>query len=370
MALLLEDFDVEAILAPIPGDAPCGADPREDVSANSIYFRLRDARAEARELERQSEASGTDDRAPPLPWRTVRSLATTGLSQNAKDLEFASWLTEALVRASGLRGLGTGAAVVQGLLDRYWDGLYPTPDEDGIETRIAPLAGLAGQSADGTLMQPLRKMTLFNRPDGTPFGFWQYELSVELSGITDATRRQQRLDLGVVPFDDLEKEARMAGSPHWVTLAAEITGALASWDAMTASLDERAGALSPSTRRVRDLLVVMESVAARFTPGGGAVAAPVAQPGAAATPGVGIATAAAPAPTPGGIDGREEALRQLGDIAAWFKRHEPNSPLAYTLDEAVRRGRMSWPDLIAEVMPDATGRHALLNTLGIKPAAD
>ena len=73
------------------------------------------------------------------------------------------------------------------------------------------------------------------------------------------------------------------------------------------------------------------------------------------------------APAQGGIAGREQALRQLGEIAAWFKRTEPHSPLAYTLEEAVRRGRMGWPDLIEELLPDESTRHALLTSLGIKP---
>ena len=46
MADLPEGFDLEALLAPIPGDAPQGIDIREDFSATSPYNRLRDARSE------------------------------------------------------------------------------------------------------------------------------------------------------------------------------------------------------------------------------------------------------------------------------------------------------------------------------------
>ena len=54
-----------------------------------------------------------------------------------------------------------------------------------METRVAALAGLSGQGYDGTLLQPLRKTVLFRRPDGTPFGLWQYEAAEKLSGIAD-----------------------------------------------------------------------------------------------------------------------------------------------------------------------------------------
>ena len=54
---------------------------------------------------------------------------------------------------------------------------------------------------------------------------------------------------------------------------------------------------------------------------------------------------------------REDALRALGEIANFFRRTEPHSPLSYTLDEAVRRGRMTWPELLAEVVADTNTRN-------------
>ena len=56
MASELETADLEAILAAIPGDRPTGIDVREDFTPSSIYFRLRDARADARDAERQAES--------------------------------------------------------------------------------------------------------------------------------------------------------------------------------------------------------------------------------------------------------------------------------------------------------------------------
>jgi len=64
---------------------------------------------------------------------------------------------------------------------------------------------------------------------------------------------------------------------------------------------------------------------------------------------------------------REDALASLNEIADFFRRTEPQSPLAYTIDEAIRRGRLSWPDLIGELVSDANVRNNILNSLGIKP---
>jgi type VI secretion system protein ImpA len=57
----------------------------------------------------------------------------------------------------------------------------------------------------------------------------------------------------------------------------------------------------------------------------------------------------------------------LAEIADFFRRTEPHSPLAYTLQEAVRRGGLTWPELLAEIVPDAGTRAAILSSLGIQP---
>lgn len=357
----LEAADIEAILAPIPGDQATGVDLRQDYSPTSLYFRLRDARAEARDAERRADGDGSDEGVATL-WRPVAALAIDALKTSSKDLEVATWLTEALVRIAGLAGLMAGASIIAGLVEQHWDGLYPMPDENGLETRVAAVAGLSGQGADGTLMQPLRKTALFNRPDGAPFGLWQYQATLDLSGITDAERREQRISAGVVPFDNFENEARAAGRAHWQALRDAITQTADAWEKMGLQLDEKAGDASPSGNRVRDALQLMLEVCGRFVP---AVAEPAAEQEQAQagdqSSAVSVNTAAR-----GPIGGREQALRQLEEIATWFKQNEPNSPLGYTLEEAARRGRMLWPELVAELIQDDATRGALLVSVGMK----
>jgi type VI secretion system protein ImpA len=77
---------------------------------------------------------------------------------------------------------------------------------------------------------------------------------------------------------------------------------------------------------------------------------------------------AAPA---GAVTGREQALRRLTEVAEWFKHNEPNSPIGFTLDEAARRARLAWPDLVAELVSDETARQTLLTSAGMKrPVAE
>ena len=302
----------------------------------------------------------------------MRELALKTLTETTKDLEVAAWLTEALVRSHGLAGLTAGAQLMAGLAEQYWDGLFPLPDDYGMETRVAPVTGLNGRDGNGSLIQPLHMIVLFNRPDGTPIAFYQYQQSRAArhaampNGGSSASRP--------VPSrsDDLEREARAAGGARFAALLADARAARDAWQAMADVMDEKAGADGPSTTAVRDLLSGIIDVATRYAPAE-AAGEPDAAPSDAAG---GEAAAAAPAAaavsagvaaSPGQAASREDALRALGEIANFFRRTEPHSPLSYTLDEAVRRGRMTWPELLAEVVADTDTRNTILTTLGIRP---
>jgi type VI secretion system protein ImpA len=362
----LEGFDLDALLAPVPGETPAGLDLRRDSSAQSLYFRLRDARAEARAAERAME---TDDSASAVPpqWRTVRDLGIEAIAGHSKDLEIAAWLTEALLRSDGLVGFTAGVRLMHGLVEGFWDELFPLPDEDGIATRVGPVAGLNGLSGEGTLSQPLRRLTLFTRANGEPLQLWQFEQSTELAKLADAEKRQQRIASGVLPFETIENEALAVGPAHFAALRDQAIPAAALWRQLSDALDARAKADSPPTSRVRDILDHIVEVAARFAAGDGEIAAEATTAEMAEPQGAAAAGGAAAASL---LASREDALRSLAAIAEFFRRTEPLSPLSYTLQEAVRRSRLSWPELLQEIVPDSSLRGQILTSLGIRPPTE
>ncbi len=374
-----DGIDMDALLAPIAEDAPAGPDLREDPSSNSLYRRLKNARQEAGAAERMEEQGSRDPAAEPLSvlWREVRALAIEALGES-KDLDVAAWLLEALLRSDGPAGLAAGARLIGGLAETFWDqNLYPLPDEDGIATRVNLVSGLNGSGGrDGTLAQPLRKLVLFDRPDGAPFAFWQYKQSQDLKTL-DTARAAQRIQGGAVPLETVETEARAAGGKHFAALRRDLRAARDGWVAMAAVLDEKAAPDAPSTSAVRDLLDEMLTAVSRFAPPEAAEppAAAAASPSAAggdspgaAVPGAGAAPGGAvlAGPLVGAVD-RETMLGELARIAEFFRLTEPQSPLAYTLEEAIRRGRMTWPELLAEIVSDTSVRDNILMQLGIRP---
>jgi type VI secretion system protein ImpA len=365
--MAIEGLDIETLLSPISAEAPTGADIRTDFSPTSNYFRLRDARAEARAAERAAETSA-DGESGAEGWRVVRTLAIKILSEQAKDLEVAAWLTEALVRSNGLSGLAAGAEIIGGLTERYWEQLYPMPDEDGMETRVAPVTGLNGEGGDGTLSQPLFKLPLFKNANGEKVMLFQYEQSAELQTIADPKRLESRLRAGVTPYEEMQSWARATPAGNYVALRRDLRAAQDAWTAMAAKLDEMAGRDAPPTRRISETLEQIDRIVQRYGP---AEAGPAdemageaaAEDGETAEPG---AASGGPGAKQRRLATREDALTMLGEIAEYFRKTEPQSPLAYTIDDAIRRGRMSWPDLLAELVNDDTTRRAILVSLGIK----
>jgi type VI secretion system protein ImpA len=361
--MAIEGLDIETILAPINSEAPSGVDVRTDFSPTSSYFRLRDARAEARAAERAAETAADSD-AGAQEWRTVKTLAIKILNEQAKDLEVAAWLTESLVRSNGLAGLAAGAEIIGGLAARYWDVLYPMPDEDGIVTRVAPVTGLNGEGGDGTLSQPLFKLPLFKDANGEKVMLFQYEQSAELTTL-DPKRMEARLRAGVAPYDQMQAAARANPPGNFVALRRDLLAAQAAWSAMGLLLDEKAGADSPPTRRIADTLEQIKRVVDRYAPAE-AAAAEEADAAAEAGPAEEAPGAAGPAGPKKRLATREDALAMLSEIADWFRKNEPQSPLAYTIDDAIRRGRLTWPELLAELVSDDSTRRNILSSLGIK----
>ena len=371
-----DGFNLEALLEPIPGDAPQGVDIREDFSSQSPYNKLRDARSEARDAEKMLD-NGDPGAGDPAPmWRTVREIGLKTILETAKDLEVAAWITESYVRSHGLAGLAAGAALIKGLAEQHWDGVFPLPDDYGVETRVGPVTGLNGRDGGGSLIQPLYKATLFARPDGTPVTFFSYQSSEQLPALPQE-RRDARINAGAIPWDDMEREARGAGQRSLARIRDEAALALEMWEGMATVLDEKASEEPPSTSHVRDMLRQIQSVALRYAPldvpeGEGGEEA-MAEGGNADGGGGGGGGG-------GGIGGfaatgqrtasREDALRTLETIATFFRRTEPTSPISYTLEDAIRRAKMTWPDLLAEVVADPAVRSALLSSLGIRPPPD
>ena len=129
----VEVTSVEALLAPISGDNPVG----ENLQYAGLHDEIREARRSEEVLDQgqwQRETKSAD-------WRQVIDLATDALSSRTKDLQICVWMAEALVKQYEFDGLRDALKLTRGLLENFWEKLYPEIDEGGdLEARANALA--------------------------------------------------------------------------------------------------------------------------------------------------------------------------------------------------------------------------------------
>ncbi|GIV60305.1 MAG: hypothetical protein KatS3mg043_1394 [Rhodothermaceae bacterium] len=100
---------VGELLLPVSESSPTG----RDVSYEDDFQALK------AEVDLISSPTGEAD------FERIVSLAQLVLREQSKDLVTAGYLTVGLMQTRGVAGLAEGWSVVQGLLERYWEGLYP-----------------------------------------------------------------------------------------------------------------------------------------------------------------------------------------------------------------------------------------------------
>ncbi len=370
-------LDFGPLLNPIGGEQPAGEDLRQDISPVSVYYQVKDARAAARAAERASLQSGDLDQGPPAEWRTVLQVAPDVLATRSKDLEIVAWLIEALLRQHGFAGLRDGFRLARELVEGFWDGLYPTPDEDGIATRVAPLTGLNGEDAEGTLIGPIGMVPIVAESDRGPLGLWEYRGARELAAIEDTAVVEQRVAQGALTLDHFNAALASTDPQELLDLVEDVQQAQDEFTALTRALDERCGHDSPPSSSIRNALqevadqiefIVRDHIAALRA--AEAAPAPVAEDAAGASEGGAAPAAAAPAPNPGVITTRAEAFALLKKISKYFHEQEPHSPLAYMIDRTVRWGSMPLTNLVDELIPDSSARDHFHMLTGVKTGAN
>jgi type VI secretion system protein ImpA len=361
-----EVLDFGTLLAALPGDNPAGVDLRSDPSPASPYYAIKDARSAARAAERQM-VLGDDAASGDGPdWRPVLENATRALAERTKDLEIAAYLIEALVRQHGFAGLRDGFRLTRELVERYWDVLYPLPDEDGLATRVAPLAGLNGVEAEGTLIVPIAMVPLTEAKGGAGLSQVHYQQAQALGKITDPKRRERTIAQGAIPLEAFQQAVAESSPRFFGNLVGDLAQCQEEFARLCAALDERCGGEAPPTSNIKaalgSFLDVVRDVARNkleAAPAKGGAGAGDAAPGSPA--------ASAPGHAVDAIQTREDAFAVLLKVADYFRRTEPHTVVSFTLEQVVRWGQMSLPELLTELIPDEAPRKSLFKHVGIRP---
>jgi type VI secretion system protein ImpA len=151
----------------------------------------------------------------------------------------------------------------------------------------------------------------------------------------------------------------VAGALGEVDVDGEAPALAADCRAALASVHEVAEArLGPDAPRLRALAEALEVFPAPAGALGNGRREAAGRPGADALDAPGVLDDAPPG-------SREEALARLVAVGRYFRRCEPLSPVSYLIERAVRWGRKSLPDWLAEMVKDEQVLQGIHEHLGI-----
>ena len=352
-------MDIEAYIAPISEEEPCGSDLRNDTSVESIYYKLRDARNSARKAERIALADADEAGTVDENWYQLKDLSLDALKNETKDLEVVAWFIEATTRIDGIKGFIQGYQLASELIRRFWsDEIFPAIDEDGIETRVSPLSGLNGFDGAGTLITPIKSILLTQNDEYLPACVWQYEQAVQLERL-DAEKKQSRIDNGAIPLESIKKSVVLTPDSFYQELVSDLQTALETYEAFTQEFDRVCESLPQPTSNIRNALreclqaveylakdklaVTEESVSQEQDEGGAETASYQAE----------------------GINRREQAVNTLRQVAEYFRKTEPHSPISYLLEQSIRWSDLSLPELLQQLIPEEGAREQYFKLTGI-----
>ncbi len=344
----LEDVPklVDELLQPIEGANPSGQDLRYD----PVYDAIREARREDADLDLNQGAWQTERKVADLP-KTI-ALSTGALKKRSKDLQIAAWLTDALLRKEGFSGLAMGLKLCQGLLEKFWDTLYPPIEEDDLELRAAPLAI--------KLDIPVRQSPL-NREGHSWFLYTESRAVGYEDQAKDSNQKKAR-ELKITKEKKLapelfDKSFRETPKAFYAGLEKSLDESIASLKSLVALCDEKFGDSSPNYGKLTTALTEVRHVAhtllekkretepdpvvetppepapvpAADAPGQSEQALTVA---AEASPASGFSFNVSSSESPG----RRDLVGRVAAVAATLRQREPNNPAPYLMMRGLRWG--------------------------------
>ncbi|WP_305075737.1 type VI secretion system protein TssA [Propionivibrio sp.] len=335
------------LLDPVPGDDICGV----DLSFSAVFDEIREARREDDTTLAQGEWETSLKTAD---WPRVRELAENVLSRQSKDLQVAAWYAEAMARMKGFEGVTMGLAVVEGLLNEFWEFCYPSLDPDDLDERAGKIEWLNKQ-----LSAVIREIPLTDRASGGySFLKWEESRLVDNLGLKDSGARDKAIAAGKLCGEDFDKAVQLSGPAYYEKLHARIGDAVSAAGMLAARVDERFGLDAPSLKEMQETLGACESLVGKLLArlGGQVVVARGQESPLAGTERNSHAVDMAPSLSPRSVQGiivtRSDAIQALRAAASYFRKNEPHSPVAPLAERAANWAEMPLERWLASVVKD------------------
>ncbi|MDQ3132271.1 MAG: type VI secretion system protein TssA [Acidobacteriota bacterium] len=366
-------IDLEAMLQPISEENPSG----EYLLYTDIYDQLREARRSDKNLsqgEWKTELKIAD-------FRQVISLAVPALTTQTKDLQISVWLAEALTNEHGFAGLRDSLKLIGGLQANFWETLHPEIDEGDMEGRANAISWM---ETDPFIL--VVKGMKFTGGDGYSFLDWddskRFDIPDNLDTLSSADQQRYR-DLQT----QAETERRVTGAMWRKDKAAtrrafcEETNFVmeecwAAFNDLNRVIEEKFDrnqmpGLSRLKKTLEDIHFQVKTLLEekRLEEPDEVEAVEEAESSVGGDGLIVGAQGSITTPT-GAIQSRKDALKRLSDLADFFQKTEPHSPISYLVARAVKWGNMPLESWLQDVIKDDSVLSSLRQTLGFNTGND
>jgi type VI secretion system protein ImpA len=314
-----------------------------------------------RAMRGRPEAQYGETRIPATPpdWQEAERLALA-LLERTRDLRVLVHLAGARLHLMGLPGFAGVLVQIRRLLETRWEQVHPQLDpEDGLDPALRCNV-LLGLKHPATILRALRDLPLAGSAR-TGTVCWR-DIAI-LNGVIEPESGREKTSEAAIraAFGEMDLGACKALQEAAAQAAGDADGIQAAFEAQA----PRASA--PDLTQLSKLLLDMMKELRRFK------AAPSApDPDIEVEPNLETAddeqpqTASSSRALPTRvraiteINRRDDALYLLDLAAAYFRRHEPSSPLPLLLDRASRLAMMEFMDILRDLAPDGVGQAQLI----------
>lgn len=325
------------LLEPIAGSSPAGRDLSFSAEVDAINL--------ARQFDDPSLDQGEWVVAlKEADWPFVYDKCHALLATESKDLRIAGWLLEAATKTRHFEGMAAGFTLLAGLCDRYWDVLHPAIDDGDVEQRVGNFAWLLTRAVS------LAKEVPLTQGRETAYSWSDFEAARARANTALRTGERPPELANQPDLTVLEAIRRKGSKGYYETLIATINQTIAATADFERAMDARLGRDGPSLTPVKDVLATILSTAQRFGADVGLRTALAASDD-GATVSAEVNAPSATATHSGPVQSRDQALQQLREVADFFRRTEPHSPVAYLAAKAASWGEMplhTWLKLVVK----------------------
>ena len=328
---------VEPLLTPLAGESPTG----KDALSTGLLGELESL------IQGKPETQFAPAEEP--NWRTVATRCLE-VAATTRDLRVASILVAVHLRTGGLPALRDGLQLMRGYLEKFWESVHPRldpSDNNDPSERINACNNLAApQGTDGDLLrvvETLRRTPLVESPKSGRYNLLAWLAAKGLAAWPESA--------GPVPALALVEGTRDDTNPEKVAADAKAAEeSLAELERISALFAQHAGPTStPTFDPLRNDLKQIVAWIGKKPPAAEEESADGESGGEKGGRRIG-----------GEVRSRDDVVKALDAIIAYYQAHEPSSPIPFLLYRVKRIVPLNFMDLIRDLNPDAVEKLLIL----------